>query len=122
MAVEAASLAGKRVLIVEDEPLVAFLIEEYLADAGCEPVGPFDSVAKALKSVRSETFDLAILDINLGGEKSYPIADALIQQGTPFLFLSGYGDTGLPPGHSGVKICSKPFRGEDLTAMLASLL
>lgn len=122
MAVEAASHAGKRVLIVEDESLVAFLIEEYLADAGCDTVGPFGSVAKALEAVRSETFDLAVLDVNLNGERSYPIADALEERGIPFLFLSGYGDTGIPSGRCDWKVCAQPFRGNDLTGMLAAIL
>jgi CheY-like chemotaxis protein len=122
MAVKAASLAGKRVLIVEDESLVAFLIEEYLADVACVTLGPFGSVTDGLEAVANQAFDLAVLDINLNGERSYPIAEALTQRGIPFLFLSGYGDAGIPPGHDDWKVCTKPFRGEDLTVMLAALL
>lgn len=122
MAIEATSLVGKRVLVVEDESLIASLIEDYLADVGCDTVGPFDSVAGALEAVRSETFDAAVLDVNLVGERSYPVADALTARGIPFLFLSGYGDAGLQPGLRTGRICTKPFRGDDLTGMLAAIL
>jgi DNA-binding NtrC family response regulator len=122
MSTAADSLAGKRVLIVEDDTLVGFLIEEYLADARCDTVGPFGTVAKALNAVRTETFDLAVLDINLNGERSYPVAEALAERGIPFLFLSGYGDGVIPSGHQDWKVCKKPFVGDDLIGMLAATL
>jgi DNA-binding NtrC family response regulator len=115
-------LAGKRILIVEDEAMIAFLIEEHLMDFKCIPVGPFNSVAKALEAVQSEVFDVALLDVLLGGEKVYPVADALAERNIPFLFLSGYGARANPPGHSERKICSKPFKAEDLAASLAAVL
>jgi CheY-like chemotaxis protein len=122
MVIEATSLVGKRVLVVEDELLIAYLIEDYLTDVGCDTAGPFDSVAEALEAVRSEAFDAAVLDVNLVGERSYAVADALAEQGIPFLFLSGYGDAGLPPGLRTGRICAKPFKGDDLTGMLAAIL
>ena len=70
-------LAKKRVLIVEDELLVALMIEDLLADLGCEVVGPFGSVAQALSAAGSEPIDLAVLDVNLGGEMVYPVAERL---------------------------------------------
>jgi len=99
MAVAPAILAGKRVLIVEDELLVALLIEDFLVEMGCSPLGPCGNVAKALHAVRTETFDLAVLDVNLAGEKVYPVAEMLTGRQIPFVFLSGYGEEAIPEGH-----------------------
>jgi CheY-like chemotaxis protein len=113
-------LAGKRVLIVEDEMLVALLIEDFLEEFGCSSVGPCGSVQKALDAVRSEAFDLALLDVNLDGEKVYPVAELLTQLQIPFVFLSGYGDEAIPQGHAEWKVCAKPFKGADLAEMLSA--
>jgi CheY-like chemotaxis protein len=115
-------LVGKRVLIVEDELLVALLIEDLLVDLGCSIVGPCSSVAKALEAARIEAFDLAVLDVNLRGEKVYPVAEVLAERHIPFLFLSGYGDEAIPSGRSAWKVCAKPFKGDDLAEMLSALL
>lgn len=115
-------LEGKRVLVVEDEMLVALLIEEMLADIGCIILGPFSTVTKALAAASTEGFDLAVLDVNVAGEKVYPVADALAARDIPFLFLSGYGDTAIPPGHPDWKVCNKPFKVQELTDMLSALL
>jgi DNA-binding response OmpR family regulator len=122
MVVTPAILAGKRVLIVEDELLVALLIEEFLTDAGCSTLGPYRSVEKALDAVRSEVFDVAVLDVNLGGEKVYPVARVLAERCIPFLFLSGYGDGAIPPGHLDWKVVAKPFKGADLAKMISATL
>jgi DNA-binding response OmpR family regulator len=115
-------LAGKRILIVEDEMLVALLIEVFLADLGCITVGPCGSVAMALGAIRTEAFDMAVLDVNLAGEKVYPVAELLAEMRIPFLFLSGYGEEAIPAGHKEWRVCAKPFRGEELTAMLSAAL
>jgi CheY-like chemotaxis protein len=116
------TLAGKRVLIVEDEAMIAFLIEEYLTDFGCIPVGPCSSVVKALEAVQETAFDVALLDISLRGEEVYPVADALAERDIPFLFMSGYGKGANPPQHSDRKICPKPFSTEEFAASLATTL
>jgi CheY-like chemotaxis protein len=115
-------LVGKRVLIVEDELLVALLIEDFLAELGCSTLGPCGSVAKAMDAARTEVFDLAVLDVNLAGEKVYPVAEVLAQRHIPFVFLSGYGDEAIPAGRSGWRVCAKPFRGNDLAAMMSAAL
>jgi DNA-binding response OmpR family regulator len=92
-------LVGKRVLIVEDEMLVALLIEDFLTDIGCHVVGPCGSVQAALDAVRNRAIDLAILDVNLDGEMVYPVAELLAEQQIPFLFLSGYGIEAIPPNN-----------------------
>ncbi len=116
------SLEGKRILVVEDEMLVALLIEDMLADLGCVILGPFNTVAKALSAATTEGFDLALLDVNIAGEKVYPVADALTARHIPFLFLSGYGETAIPADHPNWRVCSKPFRGRELTDMLSETL
>jgi DNA-binding response OmpR family regulator len=86
-----ACLAGRRVLIVEDETLVALLIEDFLDELGLAHVGPFRTVDAAIEAIKAEPIDLALLDINLGnGETSYPIAEVLERIGVPFVFVSGY--------------------------------
>jgi DNA-binding response OmpR family regulator len=115
-------LAGKRVLIVEDEMLVAVLIEDLMAELGCSTVGPCGSVAMALDTIRTESFDLAVLDVNLDGELVYPVAEALAERQIPFLFLSGYGDEAIPPGHRDWRVCAKPFRADDLANMMSAAL
>lgn len=115
-------LTGKRVLIVEDELLVALMIEDVLLDLGCQTVGPCGSVAKALEAARIEELDLAVLDVNLDGEKVYPVAAVLTERRIPFLFVSGYGDGAIPPDHRAWKVCAKPFRTRDLEKMLFAAL
>ena len=85
-----------RVLIAEDEFLVGIQLEEDLRSAGCSIVGPFSSLAMATRASRRERFDLAILDINLNGDRVYPLADELSARGVPFIFLSGYIPAELP--------------------------
>jgi CheY-like chemotaxis protein len=115
-------LVGKRVLVVEDEALVALLLEDLLIEVGCTPVGSYGSVAKAMEAVGNETFDLAVLDVNLNGEKSYPIADALAERHIPFVFVSCYVDETPPPDHDNWKVRAKPFRVKDLEAMMSGVL
>jgi DNA-binding response OmpR family regulator len=86
----AACLAGRRVLIIEDETMVAMMIEDVLAELGCTYTGPFGSIDAAMRAIEIESFDIALLDINLNGETSYPIARHLDRIGTPFVFISGY--------------------------------
>ena len=90
------SLLGKRVLVLEDEPLVAIMLGEMLADAGCIVVGPAFNAEQALSLVEQNPIDAAILDINLGsGQTSAPVADALAEKAIPFLFATGYGCTAM---------------------------
>ena len=91
-----AALEGIRVLVVEDEFLVATLIEDMLVAAGCVVAGPIPRLSKALDAVGSGTFDAAVLDVNLGGDRVYPVADALSRRNVPFVFVTGYGTGVLP--------------------------
>lgn len=103
-------LAGRRILVVEDEPLVAMLQEDMLTDAGCEVLGPAATVAEALALIAEGRVDGAILDVNLGFEPVYPVAVALEALGTPFVFVSGYGHHGVEEPHRARAMIQKPFR------------
>lgn len=102
-------LAGKRVLIVEDEFFVALEVEEALKSFGCETVGPFLSLEKALIAVKNEAFDFAVLDINLNSIMVFPLADQLIEQNIPFVFVTGYADNDLPETYRTQLRVQKPF-------------
>ena len=112
-------LAGKRVLVVEDEYLVALEVENVLLDAGCIVVGPFASVEEGLVAAKVENVDIALLDVNVAGEMVFPIAYLLEAVGTPFLFVTGYGKAILPRDRPTWEACSKPFHPDELTKRLA---
>lgn len=114
-------LSERRVLVVEDEALVAMLVEDALLDAGASVIGPAATVAEALALLERETPDAAVLDLNLAGETSTPVADALAARGVPFVVATGYGADGLPPGHASVPVLAKPYDPDDLTAALGRL-
>src|SRR5581483_6620549 len=88
---------SSRVLVIEDEALVAMLIEDMLNDLGVTSVGPAADLASAVEMARNAEFDFALLDVNLAGERSFPAADVLIERGMPFAFVTGYGAAGVRP-------------------------
>ncbi len=103
-------LSGRRILVVEDESLVAMLLETILEDMECVPVGPVSSVADALKTVTEENaLDAALLDVNVAGTYVFPVAEALKAKGVPFVFSTGYGEGGLPDEWRGQPTIQKPF-------------
>lgn len=102
-------VAGLRLLVVEDEMLIAMTIEDVLSELGCVVVGPAGSVAKALEIVKGHEIDGAILDLNLKGEQALPVAEALKARGTPFFFLTGYGNAATGPNQFDVPTLPKPF-------------
>jgi DNA-binding NtrC family response regulator len=108
--------------LVEDEMIVAWLLEDMLADLGCTVVGPAASVNQALTMIDAEAIDVAELDVNLNGEVSYPIADALATRGVPFAFSTGYHKDKLNERHRTFPALQKPFHLSALTEMLAKLL
>jgi CheY-like chemotaxis protein len=104
------SLQDRRVLIIEDESLVAMLLETVLEDLGCTPVGPASSVDEGLRLIASETdLDAALLDVNVAGHQVFPAAEALKARGVPFVFSTGYGEGGLPDDWRGHPTIQKPF-------------
>ncbi|MBI5163232.1 MAG: response regulator [Magnetospirillum sp.] len=115
-------IAGQRVLVVEDEWLIAMGLEMALQDAGCVVVGPIGRLDQALEAARSETFDVALLDVNLRGEHAFPIADILAQRGIPYAFLTGYGRDTLPPRYAQSRILAKPFAATGLVATVKAMI
>ena len=116
------TLAGFRMLVVEDEALVAMLIEDYLTELGLavvEVAGTLDR-GLALATDAGRVIDGAILDINLGTEKVFPVAAALADRGIPFVFATGYGIDGLGTDYAGYPVIAKPFRLEQLRQFLLS--
>src|ERR1700730_12423629 len=111
-----------RVLVVEDDALLALDIARQLADAGLEVVGPATSVAKALGLVGKIGCDVAVLDVNLGKETAEHVARELRARGTPFVVLSGYSSEQHPPGFRGAPVLSKPARPGVLVATLLSCM
>jgi CheY-like chemotaxis protein len=107
-------LANKRVLVVEDEYLISMLIEDTLLDHRCLVVGPFATLSEALVAAETENVDIALLDVNLRGEKVYPVAELLTQRGIPFVLLSGYGNGAIPSDRPDWVSCCKPFTAHDL--------
>jgi len=114
--------AGRRVLVVEDEMLVAWLLEDMLVDLGCMVIGPAASVNQALAIIEANAVDVAVLDVNLNGEMSYPIADALAACGVPFVFVTGYDKDRMLSGYQAFPMLQKPFHRAELSATLARLL
>ncbi|MEN3792138.1 response regulator [Fulvimarina sp. MAC3] len=110
-------LEGRRVLLVEDESLIAMMAEDILFDLGCEVVLAM-RLDQALTFVQKETFDFAVLDINLGDTRSYPVADLLLENGTPFIFATGYGLKGLDPNYGSIPVIQKPYIEADMADML----
>lgn len=113
---------GKRALLVEDEGVVALLIESMLTDLGYEVLGPVPRLAKALDFARNETFDIGVLDVNLNGTPSFPVADVLIEKGVPFVFATGYGTPGIPAYLKDQSILQKPFKPKQLADAINTAL
>lgn len=107
----ASGLRDRRILVVEDEYLIAMSLQDALEEAGSVVVGPVPSVDKALKQIEAEPhIDAAVLDVNLGGVLAFAVADMLIAKNIPFVFTSGYEDNLLQNRYSKVKNCPKPYQ------------
>jgi len=117
-----AKLDGVRVLVVEDEYLVAILIEEILEKAGCVVMGPIPRLREALEAVNHDDCDAAVLDVNLAGERINLVADALSERNVPFLFVTGYGANALPSEYAEKPHVCKPFRMAELICALSNVV
>ncbi|PWC39242.1 response regulator [Azospirillum sp. TSO35-2] len=114
-----APLTDLTVLIVEDEPLIAMSLEDVLVDQGVTCLGPAGSVAAAFVMIDAGGFDIALLDVNLRGERVDAVADRLAAAGIPFVFTTGHGAEGLPDTHRDRPVIAKPFRDQDIIDALA---
>lgn len=117
-------LTGARVLVLEDETLVSMMVEDMLIDLGCEVVGPFAKLEQALAFIDGGDgkLDAALLDVNLGGERSFPMAEALAGKGVPFVFTTGYDESGLPEVWRGRPTLRKPFMMGEMADALRKAL
>ena len=113
--------AARRVLVVEDEMLVALLMEGMLADLGYRVAGPAAHLDKALEMAREDAVDAAILDVNVNGKEVYPVADALAARGIPFAFATGYVRAGLRAPYRDRPVLQKPFQRHDLRNLIADM-
>lgn len=114
------ALMGKRILIIEDEYLIASDLKRALTSAGAVVVGPAGTLETAL-SLAEQDLDLALLDVNLDGDRSYSVANRLRHRSVPFAFLTGYDDWALPPAYRDVPRFGKPFTIAQLIDELTAL-
>lgn len=115
------ALVGLRILVVEDEALVAIMVADILEAQGATVVGPAASIRKAETLIGDRALDLAVLDVNLGGQSIAPIATLLVKQGTPIVFATGYGERPSGPWTNAPAI-SKPFTEFDLLQAIRQAL
>ncbi|MDB5431652.1 MAG: response regulator receiver protein [Caulobacter sp.] len=115
-------LKTRRVMIVEDEMIVAWLLEDLLDELGYTVAGPAKSVRQAQALIAAGGIDAAVLDINLDGEMSYPVADTLAAQGVPFIFSSGYSRDSLPEAYRSCPLIQKPFDPRKVAAALVAMM
>ena len=115
-------LSGRRVLVVEDELLVLMMIEDMLADLGCESVTVATTIEQALALIDTQVFDAAMLDMNLNGNQSHSVAEALVARGVPFVYATGNIGRDMRYGYRDRPVLKKPFEFEELVRSLRPLL
>jgi two-component sensor histidine kinase len=113
-------IGERRVLLVEDEPLVAMMMEDALQKLGYSVVGPFTRVSDAMTAAAKGHFDAAVLDVNLGGELVFPLAHLLAESKTPFVFVTGYGPERIEESFANVPVLQKPVQIEALASVFAN--
>ena len=117
------ALQGCRILVVEDEYLIAQGIVDVLQDAGAETVGPVSSIGEAKRMVAvANRIDGALLDVNVGKQAIWPVVDMLLAIGVPMVLSTGYDASAIPPAYAHLPRCEKPARGQDLIRTLARML
>ena len=112
----------RRVVVVEDEGMIAMLLEDMLADLGHEVVATVGTLTKAAAIVADAAFDFAILDVNINGENTYSLAERLKARGISFLFATGYGGAGLRKDWKDAPVLQKPFQMNELDRLMQQLL
>lgn len=116
------SLAGRRILLAEDEYLIALELRQELEQNGAEILGPTASIDETLCLLYTvDSADVAILDLDLGGEMAYPVADAFRERHIPFIFISGFGRNGIRNDYADIPLLHKPIVMHRLHDFLGSL-
>ena len=113
-------ISARRILVLDDEWIIALDTQDMLESAGFEVVGPAATVREALELLHEAPVDAAVLDVHLTGEMSFPVAEALIASGTPFVFVTGFNVTDLPAAFRHHPLVSKPLMAERLLAALCA--
>ena len=113
---------SKKILLIEDEPMIAMLLEDFIDMAGHEAVGPSETLDAALAAVESGGFDAAIMDINLNGQKAWAVADALRTRAIPFAISSGAADSEIPKTYADAPLLKKPYMLMDVQSVIDQLL
>ena len=116
-------LLGKRIMLLEDEAIIAFAVEDMLIELGCTIVGPALNLDDAMALATTDlNIDAAILDVNINNGRSYRVAQALEQRGVPFVFASGYDESGVAWDGEPVEIISKPYRKDQIERAIIEML
>ena len=115
-------LSGRSILIIEDEMLILMMIEDMLADLGCESVSVASKIGQAITLIDGQVFDAAMVDLNLSGVESYPIADALMARDVPYFFSTGSSVANIRHGYREQDVLKKPFTFDQLSDMLSRSL
>jgi CheY-like chemotaxis protein len=117
-----AELQGRRILLVEDSPVVGPFTADILTDLGCVPVGPAPNMASARELIDGDQFDAAIMDVHIRGERVFPLCDLLVAKGVPFVLTSGYADWQMPEQWRDRPRLQKPYTIDGLADALSRLL
>jgi CheY-like chemotaxis protein len=118
----ASRVAGRRILIVEDSPVVGPFTADLLEELGCIVVGPAPNMAAARELVEETAFDAALMDVHIRGERVFPLCDLLAERGIPFVLTTGYADWHIPEKWADRPRLQKPYRLEQVEEALAELL
>ena len=115
---EELAVAARRILIVEDEMMIAMMVEDFLSDLGWHALGVACTLEKALEMARNADFEAALLDVNLNGRDTFDVADILIERNIPFVFATGYGAQGIAQRLRAVPTLAKPYQLDELDGAL----
>jgi CheY-like chemotaxis protein len=115
------ALTGRRILVIEDEALIALELQELLDQRGAKVIGPAVSVSEALEAINENHIDCALLDVKLGDETADAVAAALEQRAIPTVFVTGYGDGNLPPGFEASPVVEKPYTEDQLLNLISRI-
>jgi DNA-binding response OmpR family regulator len=115
------AIRGRRILVIEDSPVVAPFTADVLGDLGCEVLGPAPSMAAARELIENEEFDAAIVDVHIRGERAFPLCEALAAKDVPFVLTSGYGDWQTPDKWLDRPRLLKPYTIDQVEAVLTAL-
>ena len=121
MTSEQDSVAGKRVLVVEDELMIRLLLQDMLDDLGHTLAGEAGRIEDALTLAKQGEFDVAILDVNLNGQPISPVVEILVERGVPFVFATGYGQRGVPEAYRKTPTLQKPFQADALAQAIEAV-